>query len=28
MKTTLDELQAFVSVVDTGSITSAAQRLG
>jgi len=27
MKTTLDELQAFVAVVDTGSITAAAQRL-
>lgn len=28
MKTTLDELQAFVSVVDSGSITAAAQQLG
>lgn len=28
MKTTLDELQAFVAVVETGSITAAAQRLG
>ena len=28
MKTTLDELQAFVAVVDTGSITAAADRLG
>ena len=28
MKTTLDELQAFVAVVDTGSITAAAERLG
>ncbi|MYM41188.1 LysR family transcriptional regulator [Duganella qianjiadongensis] len=28
MKTTLDELQAFVSVVDTGSITAAAEQLG
>jgi DNA-binding transcriptional LysR family regulator len=28
MKTTLDELQAFVSVVDTGSITAAAELLG
>lgn len=28
MKTTLDELQAFVAVVDTGSITAAAQLLG
>ncbi|MFM0199527.1 LysR family transcriptional regulator [Paraburkholderia fungorum] len=27
MKTTLDELQAFVTVVDTGSITAAAQQL-
>jgi hypothetical protein len=27
MKTTLDELQAFAAVVDTGSITAAAQRL-
>ena len=28
MKTTLDELQAFVAVVDTGSITSASELLG
>jgi len=28
MKTTLDELQAFSSVVDTGSITAAAEQLG
>ncbi|MCD9029485.1 LysR family transcriptional regulator [Luteimonas sp. BDR2-5] len=28
MKTTLDELQAFVAVVDAGSITAAARRLG
>lgn len=28
MKTTLDELQAFIAVVDTGSITAAADRLG
>jgi DNA-binding transcriptional LysR family regulator len=28
MKITLDELQAFVNVVDTGSITGAAQQLG
>ncbi|MCA6216721.1 LysR family transcriptional regulator [Ideonella sp. B7] len=28
MKTTLDELQAFAAVVDTGSITAAAERLG
>lgn len=28
MKTTLDELQAFVAVVDTGSITAAADQLG
>lgn len=28
MKITLDELQAFVSVVDTGSITAGAQQLG
>src|SRR5690606_37752465 len=28
MKTTLDELQAFVAVVDTGSITAAAELLG
>ncbi len=28
MKTTLEELQAFVSVVDTGSITAAAAQLG
>lgn len=28
MKTTLDELQAFVAVVDTGSITAASERLG
>lgn len=28
MKTTLDELQAFTAVVDTGSITAAADRLG
>ncbi|MFX1766512.1 LysR family transcriptional regulator [Paraburkholderia sp. A1RI-2L] len=28
MKITLDELQAFVSVVDSGSITAAAQQLG
>jgi DNA-binding transcriptional LysR family regulator len=28
MKTTLDELQAFTTVVDTGSITAAADRLG
>lgn len=28
MKTTLDELQAFVAVVDTGSITAAAQAIG
>lgn len=28
MKTTLDELQAFATVVDTGSITAAAERLG
>ncbi|WP_077001806.1 LysR family transcriptional regulator [Variovorax sp. KK3] len=28
MKTTLDELQAFTAVVDTGSITAAAERLG
>jgi DNA-binding transcriptional LysR family regulator len=28
MKITLDELQAFVSVVDTGSITAAAEQLG
>ena len=28
MKTTLDELQAFVAVVDTGSITAASQLLG
>ncbi|UGA40083.1 LysR family transcriptional regulator [Chromobacterium haemolyticum] len=27
MKVTLDELQAFVAVVDTGSITAAAQQL-
>ncbi|MCY1225959.1 HTH-type transcriptional regulator DmlR [compost metagenome] len=28
MKTTLDEMQAFVAVVDTGSITAAAEQLG
>lgn len=28
MKTTLDELQALVAIVDTGSITAAAERLG
>ena len=28
MKTTLDELQAFAAVVDSGSITGAAERLG
>ncbi|MDE3736437.1 MULTISPECIES: LysR family transcriptional regulator [Pseudomonas] len=28
MKTTLDELQAFTAVVDTGSITAAAEQLG
>ena len=28
MKTTLDELQAFVAVVDSGSITAASERLG
>jgi DNA-binding transcriptional LysR family regulator len=28
MKTSLDELQAFTAVVDTGSITAAAERLG
>lgn len=28
MKTTLDELQAFVAVVDTGSLTAAAEALG
>lgn len=28
MKTTLDELQAFVAVVDTGSITAASEQLG
>ncbi len=28
MKTTLDELQVFAAVVDTGSITAAAERLG
>lgn len=28
MKTTLDEMQAFVRVVDTGSITAAAEQLG
>lgn len=28
MKTTLDELQAFVAVVDAGSITAASERLG
>lgn len=28
MKTTLDELQAFAAVVDTGSITAAAEQLG
>lgn len=28
MKTTLDELQAFVAIVDTGSITSAAEMIG
>lgn len=28
MKTTLDEMQAFVAVVDNGSITAAAQELG
>lgn len=28
MKTSLDELQAFVAVVDSGSITAAAERLG
>ncbi|MBD8871911.1 LysR family transcriptional regulator [Rhodanobacter sp. DHB23] len=28
MKTTLDELQAFVAIVDTGSITAASERLG
>ena len=28
MKTTLDELQAFAAVVDGGSITAAAERLG
>jgi len=28
MKTTLDEMQAFVAVVDTGSITAAAERVG
>ncbi|WP_155033684.1 LysR family transcriptional regulator, partial [Burkholderia pseudomallei] len=28
MKVTLDELQAFAAVVDTGSITAAAQQLG
>ena len=28
MKTTLEELQAFVAVVDTGSLTAAAERLG
>lgn len=28
MQTTLDELQAFVAVVDTGSITAASERLG
>ena len=28
MKTTLDELQAFAAVVDTGSITAASELLG
>ena len=28
MKTTLDELQAFIAVIDTGSITAAAEALG
>ncbi|MFF7707863.1 LysR substrate-binding domain-containing protein [Pseudomonas sp. NPDC007930] len=28
MKTTLDEMQAFVAVVETGSITAAAERIG
>jgi len=28
MKTTLDEMHAFIAVVDTGSITAAAERLG
>src|SRR3546814_2823764 len=28
MKTTLDELQAFVAVVDTGSISAASEQLG
>lgn len=28
MKTTLDEMQAFAGIVDTGSITAAAERLG
>ena len=28
MKTTLDEMQTFIAVVDAGSITAAAERLG
>lgn len=28
MKTTLDEMQAFITVIDTGSITAAAEQLG
>ena len=28
MKTTLDELQAFATVIDAGSITAAAEQLG
>jgi len=28
MKTSLDELQTFATVVDTGSITAAAEQLG
>ncbi|MBM3106062.1 LysR family transcriptional regulator [Pseudomonas sp. V1] len=28
MKTTPDELQAFIAVVDAGSITAAAERMG
>ena len=28
MKTTLDEMQAFIAVIDTGSITAAAEQLG
>lgn len=28
MKTTLDEMQAFIAVIDSGSITAAAEQLG